>query len=77
MSKRIMLFFSADGQQFAKACVVPENVSDDEARVLAKSAIEAVKASKPDQWTWDDVEKALVNKGFECHPVIGGEVWDF
>jgi hypothetical protein len=78
---KILIMPSTDGQDYASACLIPDEMTKEEADRLVRQASEAENAREAKEetwdWNWDNFRASLEIHGFQFPDVIGGdEPWD-
>lgn len=73
-SYHILILPSDDGPDYTHAVLYPDSWTPERADREAEAALSAAK--KSDDWTWDDCEPELTERGFTVVNWHHGPTWD-
>jgi hypothetical protein len=70
-SKRVIFIKDQDGDDsYVYAAIAPDGMNGQEAEQLVNEAVRMAKDNRPEDYSFDDLERELVARGFEV-PLFG------
>jgi len=73
---KILLLQSNDGEDWVWPVVIPEGMDGKAAYHAAERIIEQARMADPDSYSQVDIEKLLIEAGFQCPAYADGPIWD-
>jgi len=72
----ILILHSQDGPNWTHAVMYPADWQPSQADDAAVEAFKAAQVANPDEWSWDDIETELTERGFILTCWHQGPTWD-
>jgi hypothetical protein len=76
MNWNILILHSVDGASWTHAVLYPKDWTPEHADTLAEQAFDAAQRANGDDWSWDDYEPELQQRGFVITNWHHGPLWD-